>query len=691
MALLHMAASSDPAMRLYSPLRFLGVGCAALGVAAGAFAANIQGFLSSPSPRSLSTTLLMMSACIAIGNSLEACSMAVLARYLHKRTLPSHPFVCVESVMIFFMTAVFGCTISPALGVSTLYADSSISGKIFGSVFLTWYLGDLCGCLLLTPIILMMVFRADDIQHVRFGEALVTAIITTLAVLVLFTDMPVLGMGPAKEPVEVVVVVLLFFGSVVRFGYRGYTVQTLVVFAGVLSGTIRGLGFFAHPNVTRALLRLAVFTTFTLGIALMTCALLHELEQTRRKLAQSGRILEKRVHERTKELEKARDTAMQLAKHKQKFLSIMSHEIRTPIYGAIGLIAVLSRMELQGGDSGSHVADERRRLLRDVEQCLRYLSTFAADVLDHGKLESNKMQLEKRNFSVLTMLKDCILLTRIDQKEPALHFHLDAIDCMVFGDEMRVKQIIVNLLSNAIKFTPEGGSISLTANVVPGSDNLVEFVVRDTGIGIPFDRQHLLFEAFKQADSSITHRFGGSGLGLSISGRLARAMGGDIGFESEEGKGSTFFSTEKLPSTSITSQSLPPMELPTDVREPMVTTAIAAEPVQPAQHFLAKVPHDKLPLQILAAEDNAINRKILGRMLNIQGLLNVTLATDGNEAVQACQKHAFDVVFMNNIQMPRMSEIEAAHEIRTANTCWLKSHQNNTYSRFDSISTTSGK
>jgi PAS domain S-box-containing protein len=280
----------------------------------------------------------------------------------------------------------------------------------------------------------------------------------------------------------------------------------------------------------------------------------HEIQQPDRRLlemmsaigSQIGQFIERKAAEEAlrmyaRDLETARKRAEEATRAKSEFLANISHEIRTPMNAMIGMteLALATR-----------ITREQREYLNAIQSSANALLTLVNDLLDFSKIEARKLQLERVAFNLRDALEDAmrVLAPRADQKglELVCHIHPE-IPATVVGDPLRLRQIVVNLVGNAIKFTNHGEVVlGVQAGPRGNGDVQLRFSVTDTGIGIPPEKQAVIFEAFSQADSSTTRRYGGTGLGLAISAQLVELMGGRISVQSEPGRGSTFHFTARF-------------------------------------------------------------------------------------------------------------------------------------------------
>lgn len=361
--------------------------------------------------------------------------------------------------------------------------------------------------------------------------------------------------------------------------------------------------------------------------------------------------MDSKVAQRTADLQVAQKTAIDANNAKSAFLASISHEIRSPLQGVIAL-ADINMLE------DSDVSDEIKQTLITIRESGHHLLFLISDILDFSKIEAGHLLLEERVFSLGQGLINQLRISfRPKADEVGLRFDIvtdppELYQYRVRGDKHRLYQVLSNLLSNAVKFTISG---SVTLKVTYSPSDQFQFAVQDTGPGITSQVLEKLFQPFTQADSSYSRKFGGTGLGLSISKQLARLMGGDIFVESKEDVGSIF--TLQIP-LKVVSLNADEVALVTTNSSPLSldsrVTQLSFETESSTGHSVRNV---------LLVDDNAVNRKVLSKMLEKCGVKQITLAENGLEAVNIAQKRVFDAIFMD-ISMPVMNGVDATRNLR---------------------------
>jgi signal transduction histidine kinase/ActR/RegA family two-component response regulator len=433
---------------------------------------------------------------------------------------------------------------------------------------------------------------------------------------------------------------LMMSVAVAHYGFQGWTTLLIMVLASAnafgstivlvprLNWLITHVALLVGPTVVVCL---CIGGTQALSMAALgTVLLTFILRQGKGLNAAYWETIRSQVFERERSaaLEKASLLAEASNRAKSEFLANMSHELRTPMNAILGLTSLTLETDLN---------EEQREWLAAVKGAGDNLLAILNDILDLSKIDAGKLEIEAIPFSLRSLMMEACRTFSFQAEQKGLRLACitaaEAPDSWV-GDPGRLRQVLLNLLGHAMKFT-ESGSVTARASAVESNGQFeLRFEVADTGIGVPLDKQAQIFEAFSQADGSITRRFGGTGLGLTICSRLVERMGGSIQVNSVPGQGSTFTFNVRA-------------ERIDEIANP--DAMLGSRPEAP-------------PQRILVAEDNKVNQTVVSRMLERAGH-TVAIAGDGQKAVEMCMAGGFDLVLMD-VHMPILDGFQAASRIR---------------------------
>ncbi len=445
---------------------------------------------------------------IAAGNTLEALAAVYL---LHR--LPDFRVSLDrvrDAVGLIILAAALSPVVSATIGTGTLQIAGLIPAGQIGDHWRAWWLGDAIGALLVAPVILVWASKPTFTSAPRLLEAVALGSLVVIASIFVFI-IPEQGNSGLFSQSYVFFPLLIW--AAIRFGQHGAVSTTLLVSIIAVWGTAIGKGPFVDSTLHSSLFALQTYMGVTAATFLILGASTAERDRVR------------------SDLSVAHDVAAKANRAKADFLAVMSHELRTPLNAIAGYAEILSV-----GVTGP-LNEKQAEAVSRIQRSQEHLLSLIDDVLTFAKIEAGTSQLHPRPVRVVNAFEelDPLVQPQLTRKNMVLEHGVSDPSIHVFADPNKLRQILLNIVGNAIKFTPAGGSILLGAT---RDTDTVVMTVTDTGIGVPPDKLSQVFEPFFQVDTGMTREYSGVGLGLAIARDLARAMGGEIRFDSAVGEGS---------------------------------------------------------------------------------------------------------------------------------------------------------
>jgi signal transduction histidine kinase len=443
-----------------------------------------------------------------------------------------HPFERPRDVVIFLVgSCLVAALVGGMVGTLSLWAGGIVPTEELQITFVTYFLADAAGIAVFGSLILAWYREPRPDANILTISVVITSVAILIAALEAWTGYPISYLF-----------LPLFLWAGFRAGARAVTLAATAIIVIAILSTTRGVGPFVANTANESILLLEGFMAVITFTGLIVVAVRAQQLAAEAALEAHNRMLEQRVMERTAEIQDKSRQLAEASERKSQFLASMSHELRTPLNAIIGLTEMMVTNAARFG------TEKALEPLRRVNAAGTHLLSLINEVLDLSKIEAGKLELNPEPVDLARLIDEVIGTAGQLAEKNKNRLIVEAQDNVgtLTADSMRLKQILLNLLSNACKFTKEG-EVALRVRKVVDGHAWIELAVADTGIGLTAEQQAKLFQDFTQADSLTARRYGGTGLGLALSRKLARMMGGDVTMASESGKGSVF--TVRMPAS----------------------------------------------------------------------------------------------------------------------------------------------
>ena len=443
-----------------------------------------------------------------------------------------HPFERPRDVVIFLVgSCLVAALVGGMVGTLSLWAGGIVPTEELQITFVTYFLADAAGIAVFGSLILAWYREPRPDANILTISVVITSVAILIAALEAWTGYPISYLF-----------LPLFLWAGFRAGARAVTLAATAIIVIAILSTTRGVGPFVANTANESILLLEGFMAVITFTGLIVVAVRAQQLAAEAALEAHNRMLEQRVMERTAEIQDKSRQLAEASERKSQFLASMSHELRTPLNAIIGLTEMMVTNAARFG------TEKALEPLRRVNAAGTHLLSLINEVLDLSKIEAGKLELNPEPVDLARLIDEVIGTAGQLAEKNKNRLVVEAPENVgtLTADSMRLKQILLNLLSNACKFTKEG-EVALRVRKVVDGHAWIELAVADTGIGLTAEQQAKLFQDFTQADSLTARRYGGTGLGLALSRKLARMMGGDVTMASESGKGSVF--TVRMPAS----------------------------------------------------------------------------------------------------------------------------------------------